>query len=130
MRILAGQVVLLTGASGGLGTYMAQAFAERKVKLALVAHPGIDLEGLRKSIADAGAQVIALTCDLRDPAQRRPMLAAARSRLGLINIIANNAGGEVQLGVPRPERGTDWRAAKREPGSANDPQPVGVARNA
>ena len=31
---------------------MAQAFAERKVKLALVAHPGIDLEGLRKSIAD------------------------------------------------------------------------------
>ena len=39
MRILAGQTVLRTGASGGLGTFMAQAFAGREVKLALVAHP-------------------------------------------------------------------------------------------
>ena len=94
MRILAGQVVLLTGASGGLGTYMAQAFAARKVKLALVAHPGIDLEGLRKSVADSGAEAIALTSDLRDPARRREMLAAVRSRLGPIDILVNNAGVE------------------------------------
>lgn len=73
---------------------MAQAFAERKVKLALVAHPGIDLEGLRKSFADGGAQAIAVTSDLRDPAQRREMLAAVKSRLGPIDILVNNAGVE------------------------------------
>jgi short-subunit dehydrogenase len=94
MRILAGQTVLLTGASGGLGTYMAQAFAARKVKLALVAHPGIDLEGLRKSVADSGAEAVALTSDLRDPALRREMLAAVRSRLGPIDILVNAAGVE------------------------------------
>ena len=94
MRILAEQIVLLTGASGGLGTYMAQAFAARKVKLALVAHPGIDLEGLRKSVADGGAQAIAITSDLRDPVQRREMLAAVRSRLGRIDILVNGAGVE------------------------------------
>jgi len=94
MRILAGQVVLLTGASGGLGTYMAQAFAERKVKLALAAHPGINLEGLRKSVAESGAEAVALTADLRDPARRREMLAAVRSRLGPIDILVNNAGVE------------------------------------
>lgn len=94
MRILAGQVVLLTGASGGLGTYMAQAFAERKVKLALVAHPGIDLEGLRKSVAESGAEAVALTADLRDPVRRREMLAAVRSSLGPIDILVNNAGVE------------------------------------
>jgi short-subunit dehydrogenase len=94
MRILAGQTVLLTGASGGLGTYMAQAFAARKVKLALVAHPGIDLEGLRKSFADGGAQAVAVTSDLRDPAQRREMLATVRSRLGPIDILVNGAGVE------------------------------------
>jgi short-subunit dehydrogenase len=80
MRILAGQTVLLTGASGGLGTYMAKAFAERKVNLALVAHPGVDLEGVRKSAAESGAQAAALTSDLRDPAQRREMLAVAVAR--------------------------------------------------
>ena len=94
MRILAEQIVLLTGASGGLGTYMAQAFAARKVKLALVAHPGIDLEGLRKSVADGGAQASAITSDLRDPVQRREMLAAVRSRLGRIDILVNGAGVE------------------------------------
>jgi short-subunit dehydrogenase len=94
MRILAGQTVLLTGASGGLGTYMAQAFAARKVKLALVAHPGIDLEGLRKSLADGGAQAVAVTSDLRDPVQRREMLAAVKSRLGPIDILVNGAGVE------------------------------------
>jgi len=94
MRILAEQIVLLTGASGGLGTYMAQAFAARKVKLALVAHPGIDLEGLRKSVADGGAQAVAITSDLRDPVQRREMLAAVRSRLGPIDILVNGAGVE------------------------------------
>jgi short-subunit dehydrogenase len=94
MRILAGQTVLLTGASGGLGTYMAQAFAERNMKLALVAHPGIDLEGLRKSFEDGGAQAIAVTSDLRDPVQRREMLAAVRNRLGPIDILVNNAGVE------------------------------------
>jgi short-subunit dehydrogenase len=94
MRILAGQVVLLTGASGGLGTYMAQAFAERKVKLALVAHPGIELEDLRKSVAAGGAEAFALTCDLRDPARRREMLAAVKSRLGPIDVLVNGAGVE------------------------------------
>ena len=94
MRILAGQTVLLTGASGGLGTYMAQAFAARKVKLALVAHPGIDLEGLRKSFADGGTQAVAVTSDLRDPVQRREMLATVRSRLGPIDILVNGAGVE------------------------------------
>jgi short-subunit dehydrogenase len=94
MRILAGQVILLTGASGGLGTYMAQAFAERKVKLALVAHPGIDLEGLRKSVADSSAEAIAITSDLREPDRRREMLATVRSRLGPIDILVNNAGVE------------------------------------
>jgi short-subunit dehydrogenase len=94
MRIQAGQTVVLTGASGGLGTYMAQAFAERKVNLALVAHPGIDLEGLRKSFADGGARTVAVTSDLRDPVQRREMLAAVRSQLGPIDILVNNAGVE------------------------------------
>jgi short-subunit dehydrogenase len=94
MRILAGQVVLLTGASGGLGTYMAQAFAARKVKLALVAHPGIELEDLRKSVTGSGAEALALTCDLRDPTRRREMLAAVKSRLGPIDVLVNGAGVE------------------------------------
>ena len=126
MRILAGKVVLLTGASGGLGTYMAQAFAERKVKLALVAHPGIDLEGLRKSVADSGAEAMAMTSDLRDPERRREMLAAVSSRLGPIDILVNNAG--VEFTSAYHERTADWRGVEREPGGADDSKPAGFAQ--
>ncbi len=97
MRIVAGQVVLLTGASGGLGTYMAQAFAERMVKLALVAHPGIGLEDLRNSVCKDGALCIAVTADLREPLERSNVLAAVRSQLGPIDILVNNAGVEFNL---------------------------------
>ena len=76
---------MLTGASGGLGTYRAGAFAERKVKLALVTHPGANPEGLCKSVADSGTEAIALTSGLRDAARRREMMAAVKSRLGPID---------------------------------------------
>jgi short-subunit dehydrogenase len=94
MRILAGQSVLLTGASGGLGSVMTQAFAERKVRLALVAYPGNDLEALAKSVADRAAETIVFASDLRDPAQRRDVFDRVNQRFGQIDILVNNAGVE------------------------------------
>jgi short-subunit dehydrogenase len=94
MTIRAGQTVLLTGASGGLGTYMAEAFAERGVQLALVAYPGIGLESLRDSIRKKGGRAIAINADLRDPNQRQSMLEQVRSEFGEIHVLVNNAGIE------------------------------------
>ncbi len=94
MRILAGQTVLLTGASGGLGGYMTRALAERKVKLALVAYPGVDLEELRASVAAGGVEVLALAIDLRVPDQRRELVQRVRQQLGPIDVLVNNAGVE------------------------------------
>ena len=86
--------MLLTGASGGLGTFMARAFADYKVNQALVAHPGENLEELRKEIEDQGGKAIAITCDLRDVVQRRQLLQDVRKQLGPIDILVNNAGVE------------------------------------
>ena len=86
--------MLLTGASGGLGAFMARAFADCKVRQALVAHPGVNLEELQKALENRGEKVIAITCDLRDPAQRHHLLQEVRDRLGPIDILVNNAGVE------------------------------------
>lgn len=94
MKLVAGQTVLLTGASGGLGTFMTHAFAERGVKLALVAHPGVDLEGLRNVVEKRGCHAVAYTLDLRDPAQRRWAVEQTRKELGPIDVLVNNAGVE------------------------------------
>lgn len=94
MKIERGQVVLLTGASGGLGTVMTHAFAAQGVKQALVAHPGVDLGALRSDIERQGGMAIAFTADLRDPEQRRFVVREVRQRLGRIDILVNNAGVE------------------------------------
>jgi short-subunit dehydrogenase len=94
MKIQTGQTVLLTGASGGLGTFMARAFAERGTQLALVAYPGADLEGVRRETAKQGIRAVALAYDLRDPAQRRAVVEQVRKELGAIDILVNNAGVE------------------------------------
>lgn len=94
MKLLAGQTALLTGASGGLGVFMTTALAERRLKLALVAHPGVALEKLRQAAEQRGAQAVAYCSDLREPALRRQLLQQVQEDLGPIDVLINNAGVE------------------------------------
>jgi NAD(P)-dependent dehydrogenase (short-subunit alcohol dehydrogenase family) len=68
MIIQPGQTVLLTGATGGLGLYMARAFAKLGTKLALVAYPGAGLEAVRQEVEHLGSPALTLAHDLRGPA--------------------------------------------------------------
>jgi hypothetical protein len=94
MKISAGQTVLITGAPGGLGTYITEAFADRGVKLGLVAYPGAELELLRDKLEKRGVKTLALACDLRDRAQQHQVFERVRKELGEIDILVNNAGVE------------------------------------
>ncbi len=94
MIISAGRTVLLTGATGGLGTVITAVLAKRKLKLALVAYPGVGLEELARSAESAGSKVFYTAMDLRDPDQRRDLLRQVRKELGPVDILINNAGVE------------------------------------
>lgn len=97
MKITSGQTVLITGASGGLGTYLTKAFAGLGVKLGLVAYPGEELERLRQTVAKNGIKALAIPSDLRDKAQRRSAIDLITRELGGIDILINNAGIEFTL---------------------------------
>jgi short-subunit dehydrogenase len=73
---------------------MTRAFAERKLKLALVAYPGDGLEELRKSVEGQGGQAIVIAADLSDAEQRREVLRTVRNQFGPIDVLVNNAGVE------------------------------------
>jgi short-subunit dehydrogenase len=94
MQIKPGDTVLLTGASGGLGALMAQAFADLKVKLALLAHPGAGLEELQRKIESRGVKTMVIYSDLRDASQRRELLPQIKKELGPVDVLVNNAGIE------------------------------------
>jgi len=94
MRICGSEVVLVTGASGGLGTHICRALALKKVKLAMVAYPGAGLEELLNEVQQHSPGSIAFPADLRDPEQRRMTVQKTRENLGPIDILINNAGVE------------------------------------
>lgn len=94
MEVTRGQTALLTGATGGLGTFIAQALAQRGVNLALVAFPGVELEGLRISLEKHRIKAAIWVTDLRDAVQRRQMVEDVRRTFGELDFLINNAGVE------------------------------------
>jgi len=87
-KALAGKTVLITGAAGGLGRWIAKKFAARGCKLVLW---DIDAEALGKVQVELGGDVRVQTCDL---CSRDAIRAAANQalQLGPVDILVNNAG--------------------------------------
>lgn len=85
-------VVLITGSSRGLGLAMAQEFARRGARLVLCARNGKELEWARQSVSVIGAEVLAVTCDLAEPAEIQQLIDSAVAHYGKIDILVNNAG--------------------------------------
>ncbi|MCX8108391.1 MAG: SDR family oxidoreductase [Verrucomicrobiae bacterium] len=94
VKVEAGQVVLLTGAPGGLGIFIARRFMSLGVRLALVAHTADELERITSVLGELKDGVHAFVADLREATQRRDLIARVQSVLGPVDILINNAGVE------------------------------------
>jgi short-subunit dehydrogenase len=94
MKLSPGQTALVTGASGGLGTYLTYALAKRGLKLALVAYPGMELEKLRAEVEHNGVTAVYLAADLREAEQRHAVVDFVHRELGDLDLLVNNAGVE------------------------------------
>lgn len=87
-----GKVVLITGASAGIGLATARSFAQAGAKLALVARSGEVLAGLADELRQQGAEAIVIPADLRKPEQVKHAITKAIQHFGHIDILINNAG--------------------------------------
>lgn len=94
MQIKPGNVVVLTGASGGIGVHFVRAFARLGTRLVLAAYPGNDLQALRSEIEKEGCDSVDMICDLRDNQQRVKLIETALDRFGRVDVLVNNAGVE------------------------------------
>jgi 3-hydroxybutyrate dehydrogenase len=92
-RSLAGRSALVTGSTGGLGAAMAQALASAGADIMLSGlAPSADVETLRRGMASAHeVRVEYLAADLAQPSELAALIAAAKARLGAIDILINNA---------------------------------------
>ncbi len=91
---LRGANAIVTGASRGIGVYIARALAAEGVNLALTARSGAELDVVRGEMVAAGVNAAAIVCDIADPAGRAALVERAESEIGPIDIVVNNAGIE------------------------------------
>ena len=88
--------VVVTGGSRGIGPHIAEALAGQGARVALVARSAPELEANARRLAASGAEVIAFPADITSAEERRQLIDAVEQRLGPIDVLVNNAGGDLQ----------------------------------
>ncbi|GAC1397771.1 MAG: SDR family NAD(P)-dependent oxidoreductase [Mycobacterium sp.] len=86
------KVVIVTGASSGLGVSFAQACAEAGADVVLAARRVDKLYATARLVEAAGRRALAVGTDVVDPAQCQSMVDATMSEFGRVDVLVNNAG--------------------------------------
>ncbi|MBL9219680.1 MAG: SDR family oxidoreductase [Opitutaceae bacterium] len=92
MPALAGQVIIITGASAGIGEATARRLARGGAKVVITARRPDRLEALARAIDPSGARVLAVAGDITSDTDRRKLVEAALAKFGRIDGLVNNAG--------------------------------------
>ncbi len=88
---LRGKVVVLTGASAGVGRSAARAFAGRGARLGLIAREGSGLRSAEREAEEAGCGGVAVPADVSDAAAVESAAASIEAELGPITVWVNDA---------------------------------------
>jgi len=92
MGALTDHVVIVTGASEGIGRALALALAPQRLSLVLAARNGERLSGLAAECERAGSQSLAVPTDVAEERQCRVLIDATIARFGRLDVLVNNAG--------------------------------------
>ena len=93
---LAGRVVLVTGASSGVGEASARAIAERGATVLCVARRQGELDRVVREISETGGSVYGYACDLTDPAATDALVQRVLREHESVDMLVNNAGRSIR----------------------------------
>jgi 7-alpha-hydroxysteroid dehydrogenase len=91
--LLTDKVVLVTGASRGIGASVARTFAEAGADVAVCSRTPESVEAVAAEVRDLGRRAVAVPGDVNDLAVLDELVAAAIDEFGRIDVVVNNAGG-------------------------------------
>ncbi|XP_059146236.1 uncharacterized protein LOC131933509 [Physella acuta] len=89
---LAGRVVVVTGASNGIGREIAILLAREGARVALGARSVEKLQGVVSSIRDGGGQAVGVRTDVTNMEEVQALIHQAEATFGPVDVLVNNAG--------------------------------------
>ena len=89
---LQGQVVVITGASAGIGREIAIRFAKEGARLVLAARSEDKLQQLSDELTVAGSDVLIVRTDVSDPNDLALLVDKSLEQFQQIDVLVNNAG--------------------------------------
>lgn len=89
---LTSKIALITGASRGIGSAIAKAFADEGASVALAARSAEDLNQVAAALRKSGARAEPFVCDVTQVEQVQQLPSLVEEKLGPIDILVNNAG--------------------------------------
>ncbi|MEA2644982.1 MAG: hypothetical protein QOE92_65 [Chloroflexota bacterium] len=92
MKDIGGKVVVVTGASKGLGSYIAETLFDHGMKVVVSARSGDELKTFCERLDRNGQRTLAVPADMTVADDRKRLLDAARKQFGQVDVLVNNAG--------------------------------------
>ena len=93
-----GKTAIITGAAGGIGRAACLRFASEGARIVAVDLPNSALDEVVSEVKTAGAEAIAVPCDVTQSAQVENYVRVAKATFGRIDAFFNNAGIEGWVG--------------------------------
>ena len=106
---MSGRVVLVTGASQGIGAATARAFAEAGDRVVMAARDPGTLAAAVEGFGAAGAGCVVVACDVTDPASVEALFAQVGGDFGRVDVVFNNAGTSVPAALAGDVTWEAWR---------------------
>jgi NADP-dependent 3-hydroxy acid dehydrogenase YdfG len=109
MKSIEGNIVVITGASRGIGAALARRFAEEKTRLVLCSRKKADVDKVAQSLSLAPRDILTLAADVSTSAGVKKLVNAAYKKFGRVDIFINNAGAwHVRPFLKETEADFDW----------------------
>src|SRR5690606_26002284 len=102
-RSVSGLIVLVTGAASGMGRATAQVFAQEGAKVVVTDVNAEQAESVARDIREQGGQARAWALDVSDPQAIRQVVDEAAAHFGGLDVVVNNAGISVHVGIDDPD---------------------------
>lgn len=109
---LCGRTILIAGGSRGLGLVLARQLALEGARLAITARDADELERARLHLVPYTEDVLAVPCDITDPAEVQMLVDSVLQRFGKIDVLVNCAG-VIEVGPMATMTLQDYEAAMR-----------------